>query len=539
MKDTKILTPEKKNIEYAKDLILSGEVVGIPTETVYGLAANAFDVDAIEKIFKAKGRPQDNPLIVHICDMDMLKDITSKVSETALALGKKFWGGPLTMVLPKSDKIPRCVTAGLDTVAVRMPSHPVAIELIKACKVPIAAPSANLSGKPSPTTAKHVYNDLKGKIDCIIDGGECEVGVESTVIAVYNDSVEILRPGKITVDDLLEVVTSVKIDDGVFTKMTTDAVVSSPGMKYKHYSPNAKVVMVEGSISDFCDYVLKNADEKTGVLVFDGEESLFDKECITYGKENDSSNQASRIFDALREIDKRNLDVVYARAPKKSGVGMAVYNRLLRACGFEVKKLTKKPLIVGLTGQTGAGKSTLCDVLRQCGAAIIDCDIISREVIAQKEVLDKLKTYFGEEILNDNKTLNRKKLAERVFSEEENLIYLNSVMYPKILNKINRQIDDLTDSGYNIIILDAPTLFESGADTLCDKTISVISPVNLRAERIIKRDNLTEAEATRRINAQNDDEYYSSRSDYVIVNDKDQNNLISEAQKIFKSLSGL
>lgn len=533
MKKTSILQPDAQALELAKQDILNGEVVGMPTETVYGLAANAFDEDAIKKIFEAKGRPQDNPLIVHIADLNMIDQVADEFSQTAQKLADAFWPGPLTMILPKSQKIPMVVTAGLETVGVRMPSHPVARDFIRTCGVPIAAPSANVSGKPSPTKASHVYHDLEGKIGIILDGGECEVGLESTVVLVGDDQVNILRPGKITVDDFLKVVSQVQVDDGVFTQLSDDRKVASPGMKYKHYSPNANVIMVEGSFFDFCNYVSKHADEKTGVLVFEGEESLFSIPCVTYGRQADSSQQANRLFDALRELDQQHLSTVFARVPDKDGVGMAVYNRLLRACGFEVVRM-EKPLIIGLTGQTGSGKSTICKTLIQQGVMILDCDEISRDVIHEPEVMEKLVQYFGQQIVEESGDLNRRKLANMVFTDEENRIYLNSVMYPRITAKIQEEIDVLQRKGCRYILLDAPTLFESGADRLCDTIVSVLAPAELRRRRIMERDSITATEALNRMSAQQKDDFYRARSAYVIENKGSLEELERRTVEVFR-----
>ena len=537
MKETRILQATTENIEAAKQEILAGEVVAIPTETVYGLAANAFDEAAVAKIFEAKGRPQDNPLIVHICDMEMLGTVVSEVSETAEKLAAAFWSGPLTMILPRSSRIPDAVTAGLDTVGVRMPSHPVAREFIRACGVPLAAPSANVSGKPSPTTAGHVYHDLNGKIGLILDGGTCEVGVESTVVRVGEDSVEILRPGRITINDFLRVVSTVTIDDGVFTRVEEDRPAASPGMKYQHYSPSANVIMVEGTLTDFCRYVSRSADEHTAVLVFEGEESLFDIPCFTFGKRNDSVTQASRLFDALREIDRHEeIRTVFARVPKQEGVGLAVYNRLLRACGFEIVSMDRA-VIVGLTGQTGAGKSSVCDLLRQGGqAGVVDCDLVSRKVITLPEVKERLIGYFGEEIRLPDGSINRKALGKRVFANEEDRIFLNSVMFPPITEQIYAEARQLRSQGYRVIILDAPTLFESGADIICDTIVCVLADRELRKKRIMARDQMTEQEAENRMNAQHDDAFYRSRSEFAVENNGSETELNEQVERIIAAI---
>lgn len=336
--DTKILGTDKNSIEEAARLLKKGEVVGIPTETVYGLAANAFDTEAVAKIFKAKGRPQDNPLIVHISKMDMLDELVTEVPELAIKCAEKFWSGPLTMVLPKSDKIPLTTSGGLNTVGIRMPSNKTARAIIDACGLPLAAPSANLSGSPSPTSAQHVFDDMNGRIPCIVDGGSCAVGVESTVITFENDSIRLLRPGFISVDDLKEVTENVLIDKGVLEMVSQNAVVASPGMKYKHYSPKADITIIDGALEAFREYVATHGDSDTWCMTFcDSDMDGLDFPAITYGKNDEE--QARALFDVLRELDKLGVKKAFARCPSKTGVGLAVYNRLLRAAGFQVVKL--------------------------------------------------------------------------------------------------------------------------------------------------------------------------------------------------------
>ena len=334
--ETNILKPTKNNIRYCADLIKNGEVVGMPTETVYGLAANAFDENAVKKIFKAKKRPADNPLIVHIAEIDMIKELATDIPDVALAVCEKFWPGPITIVLPKSDKIPLITSGGLDTVGIRLPSNKIARELIKACGLPLAAPSANLSGSPSPTTANHVFDDMNGRILAILDDGSCSVGVESTVISIEDDIIRLLRPGKISVDDLKSVASDVVIDSGVLEIISNDAAVKSPGMKYKHYSPKADVTLVSGSIEFFERYVYERNSDDTYALIFDSDNISDDIRSIKFG--DSSEQQAERIFAILREIDKIGAKNVYARCPSKDGVGLAVYNRMLRAAGFKVVK---------------------------------------------------------------------------------------------------------------------------------------------------------------------------------------------------------
>lgn len=326
-------------INTACQILERGGLVAIPTETVYGLAANAFDEKAVADIFKAKGRPQDNPLIVHISDYDMLQIVAKDVPKKALELAQKFWPGPLTMVLPRKDEVPPSVSAGLDTVAVRMPSNEVARELIKKSGLPLAAPSANLSGSPSPTTADHVLSDLDGKIDAVVVSKKCDVGVESTVVTLCTNPPRLLRPGGVTVEQLREVLPDIVVDKAVLTEPEKGKPVSSPGMKYKHYSPKARVIMLEGEIDKFTDYVNQNAADGVYALVYEGEESFFKVKTLCFGKKDNFDEQAAVLFDALRELDKIGCKVCYARVPEKKGVGLAVYNRLVRAAAFEVIKL--------------------------------------------------------------------------------------------------------------------------------------------------------------------------------------------------------
>ena len=321
-------------IEKAGELLRAGEVVAIPTETVYGLAANAYDGNAVSKIFKAKGRPQDNPLIVHIAKVETLSDLVAEVPKAAKKLAATFWPGPLTMILPKSEKIPDAVSAGLPTVAVRMPSHPVAHAVIEAAGVPLAAPSANLSGSPSPTNAKYVLEDMHDRIPLLLDGGSSAVGVESTVITLATARPRVLRPGGITVEQLRALLGEVDVDDAVLHKLAEGVRAASPGMKYKHYAPRADITIVKGSFAEFRRFV-ETKEKDAFVLCFAGEEKYF-PHAVTYGREDDGLSQANRLFDALRELDEQGANTVYARCPALSGVGLAVYNRLIRAAGFKI-----------------------------------------------------------------------------------------------------------------------------------------------------------------------------------------------------------
>ncbi len=336
---TKLLSTSDDDIRYAGSVIKNGGLVGFPTETVYGLGANALEGEAVKKIFAAKGRPSDNPLIVHISRIEQWKTLVTEIPENALKLAEAFWPGPLTVILDKTSAVPYETSGKLETVAVRMPGDETARRLIDAAGVPIAAPSANTSGKPSPTTAKHVFDDMNGRIDAIIDGGNCGVGVESTVITLATEVPTLLRPGGITPEMLESVLGEIKIDDAVYSKLKDGVQAASPGMKYKHYSPKAHVVLVKGDFDKFKEYISSNADENTVALVFDGEENKLCVKAIPYGDENDSLSQAQNIFSALREVDKLGATAAYVRYPKREGVGLAVYNRLIRAAAFEVIQL--------------------------------------------------------------------------------------------------------------------------------------------------------------------------------------------------------
>lgn len=329
---------KQEDVAKAARLLQQGGLVGIPTETVYGLAADALNEEACRGIFQAKGRPADNPLIVHICDIKQLYTLVREVPETALRLAEQFWPGPLTIILPKAPCIPDAVSAGLDTVAVRFPSHPAAQAIIRESGLPLAAPSANLSGRPSPTTAAHVMHDLGGKIDAVLDGGPCSVGLESTVITLAADPPRLLRPGGVTLEQLRAVLGEVILDPAVMNPLAEGAAAASPGMKYKHYAPRANVILLEGSREAFLRYVNSHR-QNAGALCYAGDEAELQVPAVCCGGEGDSASQAHELFDALRRLDGLGVSTVYARCPGTSGVGLAVYNRLIRAAGFEVLKL--------------------------------------------------------------------------------------------------------------------------------------------------------------------------------------------------------
>lgn len=339
--ETKLLTASPADIETAAAYLRQGELVGIPTETVYGLAADATNADAVVKIFEAKGRPQDNPLIVHVTSLAEIEPLVTDFPEAAKVLADVFWPGPLTIVLPRTDIIPSSVCAGLPTVAIRMPSHPVARELIRVSGRPLAAPSANLSGSPSPTTAAHVMADMTGRIPAVVDGGNSDVGLESTVVSLDGDTIRVLRPGGISPEMMRQVWPKVTVDKAVTQPLGEGVKATSPGMKYKHYAPKARVVLVRSSAEAYAAFVNRKAAEEEGImaLCFDGEETALAVPYLTYGRREDADDQAKRLFDALRRLDDYDATLVYAACPSTDGVGLAVYNRILRAAGFEVIEL--------------------------------------------------------------------------------------------------------------------------------------------------------------------------------------------------------
>lgn len=335
--DTKLFSTEENEINEAGKIIRNGGLVAFPTETVYGLGASAFDADAAKKIYAAKGRPSDNPLIVHICDKAQIADIAAEIPNAAQIVIDKFMPGPVTIILKKKSVVPDDVTAGLETVAIRFPAHETAQRLIAAAGVPIAAPSANLSGKPSPTKAKHVIKDMTGRIDAIIDGGGCNVGVESTIVDFTGERPVILRPGGVTYDDLKAQGIDVKIDKNILQSIAPDEVPKCPGMKYKHYAPNAEVTVVEGeknAVQKKIKELLNETNGKiAGVLTMYGAD--YDN-AVILSAGNTNKEYAKNLFSALREFDELGVEVVFAEFSEKDGYGLAVKNRLYKAAAQRV-----------------------------------------------------------------------------------------------------------------------------------------------------------------------------------------------------------
>lgn len=336
--ETRILqASDLSAVTAAATLLTAGELVALPTETVYGLGANGLNPHAVAKIFIAKGRPQDNPLILHIAEPMQMALFCRDIPDSAYKLAEAFWPGPLTMVLPAKDIVPKCTTAGLPTVAVRCPDCKVTRDIIRTAGVPVAAPSANLSGKPSTTTAEHVYHDHAGKIPLIIDGGPCRVGVESTIVDLTESRPRLLRPGGITPEQLLAVLGDLVVDKAVTAQIDKDAVVKAPGMKYRHYAPDCQVVIVAGSRKMAAEYIRSQYVTGDRVLCFEEELPLYDG-CnpLSYGKEADLESLSAGLFAALRELDDPQVHKVYARCPEGGGIAYAVQNRLKKAAAFQI-----------------------------------------------------------------------------------------------------------------------------------------------------------------------------------------------------------
>ena len=336
---TKRLT--KADAAQAAGRVRAGGLVGIPTETVYGLGANGLDEEAVRGIFLAKGRPQDNPLILHIPEASWLERYCKEIPITAYNLAEAYCPGPMTIILKHKPVVPHAVTAGLDTVGMRCPAHPVCREIIRLADVPVAAPSGNTSGRPSPTTAQHMLEDMDGKIDAIVDGGPCSVGVESTIIDLTCTPPRLLRPGGITLEQLEAVLGEVEIDPAVTRLMGAGEKPKAPGMKYRHYAPKAPVTVVTGDAVKSAAYIAAHAAPEDGVICFDEFLPLFTRQSqarpvMDLGPAGDKEEQARHIFDALRSFDHTSVPAIWAQCPDATGIGLAIANRLNKAAGFHI-----------------------------------------------------------------------------------------------------------------------------------------------------------------------------------------------------------
>ena len=342
-------------ISAAADILRQGGLVAIPTETVYGLGANALDETAVHKIFEAKGRPQDNPLIIHVPGPQWLPRYCEDVPPLAYTLARKFWPGPLTMILKRKKVVPDATTAGLDTVGVRCPDHQVTLAIIREAGVPIAAPSANTSGRPSCTCAADCLEDMEGKIDAVVDGGPCQVGVESTIVDLTCDPPRLLRPGGMPLEALEEVVGPLTVDKAVTEPLKDGEQPKAPGMKYRHYAPKAPVTVVTGPAEASARTIEQLAKPGDGVICFDEFADRFDQQTVEcLGPSRDKRIQAQRVFDALRAFDSKDVQQIYAQCPDSQGLGLAIGNRLKKAAGFKTVAADQKKVVIGITGGTGA-----------------------------------------------------------------------------------------------------------------------------------------------------------------------------------------
>lgn len=328
---------EEQEYDQAAQILRSGGLLGIPTETVYGLGADALNADACRRIYEAKGRPQDNPLIIHVADESWLPRYCRDIPASAYALARRFWPGPLTMILPKRDIVPLRTTGGLDTVGVRCPNHLVTLEIIRRAGVPIAAPSGNTSGRPSPTTAAHMIEDMWGKIDGIVDGGPCGVGVESTIIDLTCDPPRLLRPGGLPLEALQKVLGEVLVDRAVMAEPEKGVKPKAPGMAYRHYAPKAPVTVVSGNPESSISYIRSHMAEGDGIICFHEYIGSFPGHIVhDLGPQADKAEQARQVFDALRTFDNTAVSAIWAQCPDSQGLGLAVGNRLKKAAGFHV-----------------------------------------------------------------------------------------------------------------------------------------------------------------------------------------------------------
>ena len=339
---TQVLPVTAQSLAMAGRIIREGGLVGMPTETVYGLGGNALDAQAALRIFEAKGRPADNPLIVHVASADEIPPLVRAVPQAAKKLMEAFWPGPMTLILPKADCIPGTVSAGLDTVGIRLPQSEAARAMIRAAGVPIAAPSGNRSGRPSPTTAQHMLEDMDGRIPLILDGGPCAVGVESSVIDATGEVPVILRPGGVTPEMVQEVLGRVSVDEHVMSPLREGEIVRSPGMKYRHYAPQAKTVIYEGATDRVIAAICARYDaataagERVAILGFDGHD-FGARTRISLGHAGSAQDAASRLFAALRELDERGETLALCEAVDTAGIGLAVMNRMGRAAAFDIE----------------------------------------------------------------------------------------------------------------------------------------------------------------------------------------------------------
>jgi L-threonylcarbamoyladenylate synthase len=534
---------QHERIAQAAQVIRDGGLVAMPTETVYGLGANALDPKAVAGIYEAKGRPSDNPLILHVPDPSWIGRYCRQVPESAYRLAERFWPGPLTMILPRDPIVPDRTTGGLDTVGIRCPNHPVALALIREAGVPIAAPSANRSGRPSCTTAQHVWEDMNGRIDCILDGGPCTVGVESTIIDLTVQPPRLLRPGGLPLEELEVVLGTVELDPAVVRQMGEGEHPRAPGMKYRHYAPVAPVTVVTGTPAKSAQYIRAHLGARCGVVCYDEFLPLFsDATAEGLGSMQNRREQAHRVFDALRAFDATDVTQIYAQCPDATGLGLAVRNRLQKAAGFQMVDAdeTCQPaehfLLFGITGPTGAGKTTALLELGKLGVHIIDCDQVYHELLLCRDDLRReLTDRFGSQIYTAE-GLDRKALGAVVFRDSAALEDLNRITHKYVEHETDRQIRDAREAGMAGAAIDAILLLEGGLGARCDVTVGILAPVEARVQRLIAREGISEAYARSRIAAQQGDDFYRRRCDYILENNGSQADYANQARTLFRGI---
>ena len=519
--------------EIAAKIIRDGGLVAVPTETVYGLGANGLDPEAVKKIFEAKGRPQDNPLILHISEAGEMTRYCHSIPDAAWALAEAFWPGPLTMVLPALDSVPLTTRAGLPTVAIRCPDCAITRQIIRLSGVPVAAPSANISGKPSTTTAEHVRHDHNGRIEAIVDGGPCRVGVESTIVDLTEEKARLLRPGGIGPEQLHAVLGDFVIDKAVTGSIEQDAVVKAPGMKYRHYAPDCQVLLLECDLPAALSYVRDHWVPGNRVLCFDEEAEAFAAYApLTYGRERDPDTLMANLFSALRTLDDPAIGTVFARCPRGSGKALAVQNRLAKAAGFYYVRPRERSFIIGITGGTGCGKTTALNAIRDLGGTVIDCDEVYHWLLQwDPSLLQAIEARFPGTV--ENGTLNRKKLGSIVFADPEALAELNAITHAAVKREVLRRLPPVP----YLVAIDAIGLFEGGLAELCDVTVAVTAPEEDRIARLVAREGISEEYAAARIAAQKPQSWFVQQCDHTLENSDNIDAFATKCLAFFTSLA--